>query len=81
MLDRRQAPRLRSLKGARILFNPHWPAIDCVVRNLSRAGACVEMKGEFNTTLQFDLTFLQENETRTCRQVWRQGSRIGVAFA
>lgn len=45
MLDRRQTPRLRSLKGARILFNPHWPAIDCVVRNLSRAGACLEMQG------------------------------------
>ena len=80
MLDRRQSPRLRSLKGGRIRFNPHWPTIDCVVRNLSRTGACVEMAGEFNTTLEFELTYLQESEARTCRQVWRQGNRIGVAF-
>ena len=80
MLDRRKTPRLRSFKGARILFHPHWPAIDCTVRNLSGTGACVEMPGEFNTALQFDLAFLQEKETRACRQVWRQGNRIGVAF-
>jgi hypothetical protein len=80
MLDRRQSPRLRSLKGGRIRFNPHWPTIDCVVRNLSRAGARIEMAGEFNTTIEFELTYLQDSETRTCRQIWRQGNRIGVAF-
>ena len=81
MLDRRQSPRLRSLKSGRIRFNQHWPTIDCVVRNLSRSGACLAMQGEFNTTLEFELTFLRESETRTCRQVWRQGNHIGVAFA
>ena len=80
MLDRRQTPRLKSLKGARIMFNPHWPTIDCIVRNISPEGACIEMKGEFNTTLEFELTFLQEDEPRICRQVWRQSNRMGVAF-
>jgi hypothetical protein len=80
MLDRRQSPRLRSFKEGRILFNPHWPVIDCTVRNVSGAGACVEMKGEFNTSLEFELTFVQDKATRACRQVWRQGNRIGVAF-
>ena len=63
MLDRRRAPRLRSLKSARIDFNPHWPPIDCVVRNLSNLGACIEMDGEFNTSIEFDLTFLSANNT------------------
>ena len=32
-------------------------------------------------SLAFDLTFTQDLERRTCRQIWRQGNRIGVAFA
>lgn len=80
MLDRRQTPRLKSLKGARLTFNPHWPTIDCVARNISRDGACIEMDGDYNTSLQFELKFPQENEARTCRQIWRQGNRIGVAY-
>jgi hypothetical protein len=81
MLDRRKTQRMRSFKGARIVFHPNWPVIDCTVRNLSGAGACVEMQGEYNTSLEFELTFLQDNERRTCRQVWRQGTKLGVAFA
>ena len=81
MLDRRKTQRLRSFKGAHIFFHPNWPVIDCTVRNLSGAGACVEMQGEYNTSLEFELTFLQDNERRTCRQVWRQGTKLGVAFA
>lgn len=81
MLDRRKTQRLRSFKGARIVFHRHRPVIDCTVRNLSGAGAFVEMQGEYNTSLEFELTFLQDNERRACRQVWRQVNRIGVAFA
>jgi hypothetical protein len=81
MLDRRKTRRMRSFKGARIVFNTHWPAIDCTVRNLSTSGACVEMQGEFNTSLEFELAILQDNERHTCRQVWRQGTKLGVAFA
>jgi hypothetical protein len=81
MLDRRKTQRMRSFKGARIVFHPNWPVIDCTVRNLSGAGACVEMQGEYNTSLEFELTFLQDKERRTCRQVWRQGTKLGVAFA
>ena len=80
MLDRRRAPRLPSLKSARIDFNPHWPPIDCVVRNFSDLGACIEMAGGFNTSIEFDLTFVSARKTRSCRQVWRRDNRLGVAF-
>lgn len=81
MLDRRRTARLRSLKSARVDFHPHWPTIDCVVRNFSDQGACIEMAGEFNTGLEFDVTFLTTREKRACRQVWRNENRLGVAFA
>jgi hypothetical protein len=81
MLDRRKTQRLRSFKGGQIVFNRHWPEIDCTVRNMTHAGALLELQGEYNTSLEFELTFLQDNERRTCRQVWRQGTKLGVAFA
>jgi hypothetical protein len=80
MLDRRKTPRLKSFKGARVDFHAHWPPINCTVRNLSRAGACLELEGDYNTALEFALIFTQNQEQRACRQVWRQGARIGVAF-
>ena len=80
MLDRRRTPRLRSLKSARIDFNPHWPPIDCVVRNFSNLGACVELTGGFNTSLEFNLVFVSAQETRACRQIWRRDNKLGVAF-
>jgi hypothetical protein len=80
MLDRRRTPRLRSLKSGRIDFNPHWPQIDCIVRNVSDRGACIEMPGQFNTSLEFDLVFTTAQEKRACRQIWRRDNRLGVEY-
>jgi hypothetical protein len=80
MLDRRRTARFRSLKSARIDFNPHWPPIDCVVRNVSNQGACIEIAGAFNTSIEFDLVFLTSQEKRACRQIWRGDNRLGVEF-
>jgi hypothetical protein len=65
----------------RIDMHPNWPTIDCRVRNISAEGALIEMSGEFNTSIKFDLIYLANFTKRTCRQVWRDGSRLGVAFA
>lgn len=80
MQDRRKSQRLRSFKGGRIRFHRDWPLVDCAVRNLSIAGACLDLPGEFNITLGFELTLSSEKKTRACRQIWRQGNRVGVAF-
>ncbi len=81
MLDRRRTPRMRAFKGGKIEFNRHWPAVDCVVRNMSKSGALLELHDDSNTTLEFSLVFTMSNETRACRQVWRQGRSLGVQFA
>lgn len=81
MQDRRRAPRVSTRKAVRIDMHPRWPTIDCMVRNISGQGACIEMSGEFNTSLNFDLITLANHSKRACRQVWRQGNRLGVAFA
>ena len=81
MLDRRTTSRMRAFKGGRIEFNRHWPSVDCVVRNLSKAGAHLELPDEANTPLEFSLVFTMTDEARACRQIWRQGKHIGVQFA
>jgi hypothetical protein len=81
MLDRRKTSRMRAFKGGRIEFNRHWPSVDCVVRNLSKAGAYLELPDEANTPLEFSLIFTMADEARTCRQIWRRGKHIGVQFA
>ena len=44
MEERRRHQRTRSLKGASIAFNNQSSAIDCVVKNLSDDGACLEVE-------------------------------------
>lgn len=80
MQDRRKMPRLRALKSARIDMHSRWPTIECTLRNLSAKGAGLEISGGFNTSLEYDLVLLSSRQTRACRQVWRDGDRIGVVF-
>lgn len=81
MLDRRRIARMRAFKGGKIEFDRHWPTVDCVVRNISKSGAFLELTDDSNTPLEFSLVFTMNNEIRTCRQVWRQGRTLGVQFA
>jgi hypothetical protein len=81
MLDRRRTPRMRAFKGGKIEFNRHWPTVDCVVRNISKAGAFLELPDNSNTPMEFSLVFTTTNESRACRQIWRQGTTLGVQFA
>ncbi len=81
MRDRRTAPRISTRKAVRIDMHPRWPTIDCMVRNISPNGAYIEMPDAYNTSLAFDLVFVAVSHRRACRQVWRQGNRLGVEFA
>ena len=76
---RRIAPRMKTLKGAQIVV-PVGPAVACIVRNISTTGARLDLKLPIlsNTfTLVFDDA---EWPSRACRVVWRDETRVGVAF-
>ncbi len=57
------------------------PGIDCVVRNLSPAGACLELDCPGSLPDQFSLIIRPENVRRSCRLIWRGENRLGVRFA
>ena len=79
MIERRRELRLPTFKGAKIYIRGA-SAIDCVVRNFSSQGACLEVDHQHDIPENFDLVISKELSARPCRVVWRQGERIGVEF-
>jgi hypothetical protein len=79
MDERRAVPRLRVLKAGTIAFN-HGAGISCRVRNLSAAGACLEVTSPIGIPDRFVLAIDGEPALRPSRMVWRTENRIGVVF-
>jgi hypothetical protein len=80
MEEQRKSPRHRALKGAKIVFN-RSTAIDCVVRNLSTTGACLEIVSPVGIPNEFTLVIPSDKLKQQCQVVWRTARRIGVSFA
>ena len=78
-VERRKAPRHRTLKAGSIRFN-RAGAIDCRVRNLSAAGAMLEVAGKLGIPDEFALVIEADHFRQDCRVVWRMPTRLGVAF-
>ena len=75
--DRRRAARMRTLKGAQIVW-PRSVPVSCIVRNLSTWGACLEVQSLVPNG--FELIFDGDESRRSCCVVWRSEYRIGVKF-
>jgi hypothetical protein len=80
-MERRQQPRARTLKAARILLNQHHSVIDCTVRNLSPVGACLNVASSLGIPERFDVIFEADHSIRPCRLVWHKEKQLGVEFA
>jgi PilZ domain len=80
MQDRRKLARSRMLREGKILLNGHRSVIDCVVRNLSEAGACLQVASVIGIPPTFDLQIDREMTSRPCRAIWHAQNRIGVEF-
>jgi hypothetical protein len=80
-MEQRRHQRARTLKAARILFNHHHSAITCTVRNLSPAGACLEVASTVGIPQCFDVIFEADRSIRGCRTIWLRERQLGVEFA
>ena len=80
MSERKRYPRLRTLKTGRIVFDRRSCVIDCTVRNLSAAGACLELPSTVGVPDRFDLMIGPEKHPRPCRVAWKDETRVGVTF-
>ena len=75
----RTALRRLTLKAGTISFN-NGAGIDCLVRNLSATGACLELESPVGVPNAFTLVISTDHLQRPCQVVWRSARRIGVKF-
>lgn len=78
-IERRKVSRHRTLKGGSITFN-RAGGIDCCVRNLSPAGALLEVASQVGIPEEFVLVIEPDRARHPCRVIWRTATRLGVTF-
>ena len=79
MEERRRTPRSRVLKSGHIAVGDKGRKIDCTVRNISSAGACIELPSStFGIPPVF--TLMLGTGPQRCRVIWRTEQRLGIAF-
>ena len=79
MVERRTDRRGRVLKAGKIVFGG-GALINCVVRNLSDKGACLEVVSPVGIPDDFELVFDNDHSRRGCKVAWRSEHRVGVQF-
>ena len=80
MAERRKVQRHRTLKAGSISFN-RAAGVDCRVRNLSPAGACLEVASQIGIPDEFVLVVAADHVKAPCHVVWRTATRLGVEFS
>jgi hypothetical protein len=79
MQERRKIQRHRTPKAGSISFN-RAGGVDCRVRNLSPAGACLEMASQIGIPDEFVLVVGVDHLKAPCHVIWRTATRLGLEF-
>lgn len=79
MLERRRIQRTNVMARAHIVLEDS-SSIDCMVCNLTVAGAGILGAPISDISDRFDLTFDGARSLRPCRLIWRKRDRMGVEF-
>src|SRR5580704_7296140 len=80
MQDRRQSVRDKVLYGGVAGVGESSGTMDCVVRNFSERGACVEFDSRSRLPEEIELTIARKGRSFIARIIWRQANRLGLAF-
>ena len=80
MQDRRHSVRDKVLYGGVAGVGESSGTMDCVVRNFSEAGACVEFDARSRLPEEIELTIARKGRSFIARIIWRQANRLGLAF-
>jgi PilZ domain-containing protein len=76
----RRTPRQRTYKAARIAFGGGRAVITCLVRNLSKTGACISVDSPVGIPDSINLVFDSGEPSRMSRVIWPKAKLMGVAF-
>jgi len=80
MQDRRESVRDKVFLGGVAEINGRGSTMNCVVRNFSESGACVEVDSAAQLPEQINLTIAHKGRAFLARTVWRQANRVGLAL-
>ncbi len=78
--EHRTNQRHRTLKTGKITFGNGACVIDCVIRNMSDAGASLIVPTTVGIPGKFSLVDVHGGTEHPVRVAWRQGERMGVHF-
>jgi hypothetical protein len=81
MSERRRHTRHKSFLRGCIYYNNRCSATDCLVRDVSEAGARLIFSSAVNVPDVIDLHIPQKEQMLRARVQWRKGDEIGVTFA
>jgi hypothetical protein len=81
MSERRRSTRQKSFLRGCIYFNKRRSAMDCLVRDISAAGARLIFSETISVPDIVELYIPQKEETLRAHVQWRHGGEVGVAFA
>ena len=77
-MEKRLAERHTVSKAATIEFA--GGTINCVVRNISRTGAALDVSSAVGIPEHFTLALTADGRQMPCHIVWRNDKQIGIAF-
>lgn len=80
IIERRKVKRLKTFKLGRIVFHGSNSGIDCVIRDVSAAGAQLGIPAYTHLPDRFRLYMRSDGTMVSVRFAWRRGDRLGVSF-
>jgi hypothetical protein len=80
MQDRRQIVRDKVIYGGVAETDKHGTTIDCMVRNFTDQGACIEIDRGTRLPQQVNLAVAHKGRSYLAEVMWRQANMVGLAF-
>ncbi len=74
------ASRGRTFLAGKIIFNFGRSAFDCTVRQLTDAGATVELETTIGIPDQVQLLIVGTNQVKPCKRLWQSDRQLGLVF-
>lgn len=76
----RRKPRRLLRYRARVLVDRNGKSLPCNIVDISESGARIVLETDETLPKRFLLLLASRGGLRDCRQVWREGSTLGVEF-
>lgn len=77
-IQRRRAPRNRSLLAGKVANKDATSTIDCIIRNLTSDGAMIETAAPHLVPAELHLLQVTEGVAWDAEVMWRRGNRVGL---